>query len=454
MKETLQLNTQEQKRIMILNRLMAGELKTQEAAQLVGRSPRQVQRWLAAYRARGVEAVVHGNRGRAPTHRTDEQRRAQVLACAQGRYAGCNWQHFRDLLEEREGIVLSRSTVRRIVLAAGGKAARHYRPPRHRSRRERFPQEGMLVQIDGSPHAWLEERGPRLCLLSGIDDATGKIVAALFCEQEDTQGYMQLLQQIVERDGCPQAVYHDQHTLFPPRQHQAREQDDIEDQLRGHRQLGQLGRLLHTLGIQSIAARSPQAKGRVERLFGTLQDRLVIELRLAGASTMQEANALLQEYLPRFNARFQVPARVEEPAYQPIPAGVQLDEAFCFVHERVVANDNTIGFRGERLHVQATAERKSFVRARVQVHQHFDGSLKVWYQGRCLVTTPAPLEAPRLRVRGDAPRSRVAGSLAPVQSQASPPQAARVRGSTHPPRADHPWTKRAVRPKTTDSLTS
>lgn len=188
------------------------------------------------------------------------------------------------------------------------------------------------MQIDGSPHAWLEARGPRLTLLAAIDDATGQVEAAVFRLQEDAQGDFLLLWQLLERQGRPLALYHDRHSIFRPPTTPAERQDpqhgldERADALAGRQPRTQFGRALEQLGITSIAARSPQAKGRVERLFGTLQVRLVVELRLAGVNTLKAANTFLLTYLPRFNAQFAVPAATPDSAYRPLesayrPAG-------------------------------------------------------------------------------------------------------------------------------------
>jgi transposase len=268
MRETITLNTQEQKRVMVLNRILAGQLSAAEAASLLKLSPRQVQRILAAYRKEGVAAVVHGNRDRKPKHTIGEEVRQQVIALATGPYAGCNQQHLRDLLAEREGIVLSRASVHRILAGAQLLADPKRRKPQHRRRRKRYAQEGMLLQIDGSRHNWLGDRGPWLTLIAAIDDATGKISAAIFREQEDAQGYFLLVRQLVERSGCPLALYHDRHSIFT-QSRKATEADTLQEQLAGTQEPTQFARLLQELAITSIAARSPQAKGRVERLFGT-----------------------------------------------------------------------------------------------------------------------------------------------------------------------------------------
>jgi transposase len=294
MKETITLNPHEQKRLMILNRLIEGHLTAAEAAEVLDLSERQVRRLLAAYRKEGAAALAHGNRGRQPAHRINEEVRSKVISLATTRYRGCNYQHLHDLLAEREDIRLSRASVRRILQAAGVSSPRDQRRRQHRRRRRRYAQEGMLVQIDGSQHAWLGERGGFLTLLAAIDDATGKLVAAVFRQQEDAAGYFLLVRQ----HGRPLAFYHDRHGIFRQTS-KATEADRLAEQLAGKQDPTQFGRLLEELEITSIAARSPQAKGRVERLFGTLQERLVVELRLAGASTLQQANQVLADYLPR-----------------------------------------------------------------------------------------------------------------------------------------------------------
>ncbi len=398
MKETVTLNSQEQQRIKILNQLLAGELSMAQAASVLKCTERQVYRLKASYREKGAAAIMHGNRGRMSHRRIGTEIRKQVVTLACGVYAGCNQHQLRDLLEEREGIKLSRASVRRILQEAGICVAVPRKAPKHRLRRPRYRQEGQLVQIDGSPHAWLEERGPRLSLLGGIDDATGKVVGAVFREQEDQQGYFQVLRQMVEQYGCPQAIYHDRHTMFPARARHATEADSVSEQLAGKRTTTQLGRLFEQLQIVSIAARSPQAKGRIERLWGTFQDRLVSELRLAGACTLEQANQVLAAYLPRFNAQFAVPAADPALAWQDFPASFTFDQCFCWQEERSVALDNTVSYYKQRLQLLPTQTRQSWARAKVTVHESFDGTLTVFAQGRYLPSRPAPADPAQARI--------------------------------------------------------
>lgn len=382
----------EEKRLQLLNEIERRHITGRQGAAILDISLRHFKRLLAAYRQKGAAALAHGNRGRRPAHALDDQVKDRVLTLARTKYAGFNTQHFTEMLAEREGISLSRSTVRRILLDGGIKSPRRRHAPRHRFRRERFPQAGMLLQIDASHHDWLEGRGPGMALIGAIDDATGRVVHALFRNQEDSVGYFQLLRHIVVTWGLPHAFYHDGHSVFEvPRD----EPQSIEDQLEGRKHHTQFGRLLGELSITSIRSRSPQARGRIERLWGTFQDRLASELRLAGARTMEEANQVLQSYLPRHNRKFVVPAREPGSAFRNPPAS--LDDFFCFKYYRTVGLDNVICLGPNRLQVLPSNGRHSYVRAIVAVHQALDGRLSVHYQGQRLNTRPAIPEAAGLR---------------------------------------------------------
>jgi transposase len=444
MKDRVTLTTREQKRVLVLQRMERGEMTAAEAATVLAVSVRQVRRLLAAYRQQGVAALAHGNRGRTPGHTIRPQIRQQVLARATTDYAGANFQHLRDLLAQ-EGLVLSRASVRRILLEAGVPSPRTCRRRVHRRRRERRAQEGALVQIDGSPHAWLQGRGPQLVLLVALDDATGTILAALFRGQEDTHGYLLLLRQLVATHGCPLALYHDRHGIFQVNPARA---ETLEEQLAGHRAPTQFGRALQELAITSIAAQSPQAKGRIERLFGTLQERLVLALRVAGATTLEEANALLPSFLPAYNARFAVPAADPTPCYRPCVPLRRLDEICCFKYARTVAADNTVRLGPHTLQILPDRTRLSYVQARVEVHERLEGSLAVYYQGRCLATQEAPPDAPTVRARtGRAPGAppRPPAALAPPPGAR---ESAAPAGSRPParPAPDHPWRRTVMRP--------
>ncbi len=395
MQEMLTLNAREQRRLQVLNALEGGEVRMAVAAELMGVSVRQVRRLRAAYRQGGAARLAHGNRGRRPHNVLDESVAQHVVTLARGRYRGVNQQHLTELLQEEEQLWLSRSTVRRILLRAGIGSPRTRRPPKHRSRRERMPREGMLLQVDGSPHDWLEGRGPRLCLVGAIDDATSQVPCALFREQEDTRGYLMVLRHIVEKKGIPLSVYHDKHMIFVSPK---KDVESIEEQLAGACARTQVGRALQELGIESISADSPEAKGRIERLWRTFQDRLGSELRLAKASTLEEADRVLRRFLPRYNRRFVVPAAEAESAYRTVAAGLDLNRVFCLKHERTVGRDNVVSLSGRRFQVLPTHGRSSYARARVEVHERLDGSFAIYHGGTRLSTTIAPPEARGLRV--------------------------------------------------------
>jgi len=396
MLETITLNEREQKRVLVLNQVIAGRMTAEEAAELLGLSERQVWRILAAYRKEGAAALVHANRGRKPVNALELGLRDRVLELGKTKYAGFNHQHLTEMLNDDEKIAIKRGSVRRILLEGGMASPRKRRPPKHRSRRERYPKEGMLLQADGSRHDWLEGRGPYLTLVAAIDDATGTVPYGLFREQEDAHGYFLLLRHIVLTKGCPVALYRDRHGIFEPLSKQPL---SLEEQLAGRREPTQFGRLLEELEITSIGARSPQAKGRIERLWGTFQDRLVAELRLAHVNSLEEANQFLPGFLARYNRRFAVPAAEAGSAYRPLPPGFNPDTVFCFKYRRVVAADNTVRLEEHRLQLLPSKERASYARARVEVQERLDGSLAVYHEGRLVASKPAPLEAPVLRAR-------------------------------------------------------
>ena len=397
----LTLTEQEQARLQTLNLVLEKQMEVGEAAYLLGLSERHTWRILAAYRSEGAAALGHGNRGRRPANITPEEIRDQVTMLARTRYADFNHTHMTEMLEEREGITLARSTVRQILVGAGLTSPRHRRRPRHRCRRERMSQEGMLLQMDGSYHDWLEGRGPWLTLLFAIDDATGTVPYALFNERENSHGYFRLLEGIIQRRGVPLAVYTDRHAVFQSTDSAPK---GGEGQVVVEQQRTQVGRALLELGVSPIFARSPQAKGRIERAAGTFQDRLVSELRLAGARTMAEANRVLMEFLPRFNKRFAVPSTQTGCAYRTVDPEVDLEAILCFKHRRKVARDNTVKYKWRTLQLLPAPDRPSYAGVRVEVQERLDGHLVVCYQDRVIPTREAPPRPGLLRSGDRIPR--------------------------------------------------
>ncbi len=396
----LTLTAKEQTRLQILNGVLEGHWFVREATEVLGVSERHAWRLLAAYRKEGAAALAHGNRGRVPSNATPTATGQQVVAMAQERYSGINHTHLAELLAKLGGVVLSRSTVRRLLVGAGLPSPRYRRPPRHRYRRQRMPQEGMLLQVDGSHHAWLEDRGPWLTLLLAVDDATGSVPYAVFSEQEDTEGYFRLMMGIIQRRGIPLALYSDRHSVFL---HQNGANETVEAPLAGKGKQTQFSRAMWELGVTQVFAHSPEAKGRIERANGTFQNRLVADLRLAGASTLAEANGVLGEFLPRFNERFGVPAAQPGSAYRPLDAGYDIGAVLCFKELRRVAKDNTVQYQGHTLQLYPGLDRPSYAKARVEVQERLDGRLLVSYRGKLLTPEDAPPLAAALRASATSP---------------------------------------------------
>ena len=415
------LSRREQQRAHVLAQILEGHLTVPDAAPLLGRSTRHVRRLLARVRAHGLTALAHGNRGRPSARRWPDSLRERLLPLARTRYAGCNDCHLTELLAEHEQLHVSRATVQRWLRQAGLGSPRKRRPPQHRRRRERMPQAGLLVQMDGSHHSWLEDRGPWLVLLAAIDDATGEVLAGVFRPEEDAHGYFLLLRRLIQRYGVPVAAYTDRHGLF---HRDPRTRQTLAEELEGAIPSTQIGRAFQELGIRWIPASSPQGQGRVERLFGTFQDRLVTELRLAQARTLADAQRVLDRFLPRYNARFAQPAAHPEPAWQPAPA--DLERICCFKYQRTVSHDNTISLDGCLLQLAPGPSARSYTGTRVDVYARLNGTLAVYYRGQ-------RLRAKRLPQGYRRPT--------PV------PPATLPRSSAHPQAPDHPWKQWAAEGK-------
>jgi transposase len=420
-RETITLDARAQHRLYVLNHVLTGELTARQAAVYLELSVRQVRRLLAAYRREGASGLIHGNRGRPASNRLPPDLRDRLVELATTTYAGVNRAHLADLLAEREAISVPERSLRRVLADAGLAPVRRRRPRGHRTRRERMSQAGLLLQVDGSRHDWLEGRGPYLTLVGGIDDATGIVTGGVFREQEDATGYLAVLIQTAAEYGLPLGLYSDRHGIF----WRGRTIPTIAEQFAGRPSTTQLGLALQAAGIGWIAARSPQAKGRVERLWGTLQDRLRIELRLAGAASLDEANVVLASYLPRHNARFAVPPQDPAPAWRPLSSDRPAETLFCFRHGRHLARDGTFTLLGRSLMV---LERERPGPSRVIVQEHLDGSLWLEHGERLLAVVPAPER--------------------PLVLRAAPAPPARPRSSAHKPPPHHPWLRYpAVRPR-------
>jgi len=371
------LSSKELNRLQVVSLSLAGRCTVKEAAEKLRLSPRQVKRLRKKVRELGASGIAHAGRGKKSSKKISKEVEQEVLGLARGKYRGFNDTHMGEKLKQKEGINIGRETLRGMLRKAGIGAVRRHRPPKHRKRRERRPQEGLMLLFDGSPHDWLEGRGPKLHLVGAIDDATGKMPWGSFEDAETTEGYLGLVAEITKRKGIPASVYVDKHSAFVT----TRKSWILEEELQGYRQPTQVGRALQQLGISLILAQSPQAKGRVERLWQTLQDRLISEMRLRGISTKEEANAYLQqEFIPEYNARFAKPAAMPQKAYRLWPVGLKRQRVFCLKYSATVKNDNTVRREGLIFDIPPHKSRYSFAKAKVEVNHLLDGSWQIYYQ--------------------------------------------------------------------------
>lgn len=419
-REVMAMTAREAKRLYLIQQVLERTLRQRPAAELAGCSLRQVQRLVRRVRQEGPRGVVHRLRGRCSNRRHPEAQRQRALALYRTHYADFGPTLACEKLVERHQLRLGRETLRRWLVAAGLWAGRR-QAPRHHQWRERKACAGELVQVDGSHHDWLEGRGPPLVLMAYIDDATSEVFAGFYA-YEGTLPAFDSFARYARRYGLPQAVYVDRHTTYrsPGRR-------TITDELAGRsRPQSQFERALGELGVEVIPAYSPQAKGRIERLFGTFQDRLVKELRLAGVTTREAANGFLAGYLPSYNRRFSRGPRSPVNLHRPCPPGGVLRRALTIRQPRGLRADNTIQHAGQTylLETRWNGHRPTTIQTEVRL----DGQLYLVDGDRLLryrAVAPRPVAAPR---------------------PASPPRG-RQRRRIPPP--DHPWRRFVLSKNTT-----
>lgn len=366
----------EQRRYEVMQEVISGRRTMVDAVQVLCITERHGYRIKARVKKGGAKGVVHGNRGRRPKIALPRSLLEEVVELRREKYKGFNDRQFTEKLVEVEGLEVSRETVRKVLRAAGIGPERKRRMPRHRQRRERRPREGQTLQMDGSPHDWLEGRGPELELIHSTDDATNK-ECGHFELAETTEGYFKLCMDIFSKNGLPESIYVDRHSIFWTDREQTRE-----EQFLNKRPLTEFGRAMDELGVQMIYANSPQAKGRVERTGGTHQDRLVSELRLANAKTLEEANVVVRRYFRDYNRKFTKKAKEAEKAWRPIPEGLDMKHVLCWKDKRLVKNDNTVSLDGMILQIPPSDVRYSFAKATVEIHRLLDGTITIHYKNQ------------------------------------------------------------------------
>jgi transposase len=410
------MSTEEVRRAGILERVRQGELRQTEAATLLGMSYRHTKRLMKRYRASGAAGLVHGNAGRRSRHAQPEAVRQQALELVREHYSGAVGERFgptlaAEHLHAEHGIEVDHETLRRWMLEAG-LWSKERKSRKHRRRRPRKEHFGELLQMDGSFHHWLEERAGRGCLINLVDDATGTTLA-WFAEEETTWAVADVLRAWVQTYGIPRAIYTDWKSVY----HAPAEGEDQEQRL------SQFGQMCAKLGIELIAANSPQAKGRVERNHGTHQDRLIKKMRRLRIASYEDANEyLLKSYLGEHNARFAIGPAQAADFHDPVRSDLDLDTVFCLECDRVVSNDGVIRYNNRMLQLNGEGVGAGFT---VQVQERRDGTLRVVRKGQALQWQE--IEALPRRIEKRDGRQR--------------------RSITIPP-ATHPWKKmRTIAPK-------
>jgi transposase len=428
--ETFTLSRRELHRPGLLKALCAGRVTTRQVANALHLSLRQTRRLRRRFESSGAAGLAHRSRGRPSPRRLDAATRAAITELMTTVYVGFNDRHLTEKLREQHGLLVSRESVRRLRRVLGVAPRHRRRPPQGRQRRTPEAARGALVQIDGSPFAWLGPQRPSLMLLGAIDDATSEILALHFRPAEDVHGYTTLFRQLFTTHGLPLALYGDRLNLLVRNDRHW----SVAEELAGAQFPTHLGRMLQDLGIAYVAAHSPQAKGRVERLWATLQDRLVSELRLRGITTVAAATAYLPEFIADFNRRFARPAALSQPVWRRPPADLAL--VLSCRYRRVVARDNTVRVGPRWAQLPAT---RSYAGLTVEVRELLDGRLVVLHDG-LLRAQAAPLPGPFTLKPRRAPNDD--RRLSRRRPAPAPP--ARTTPPTHTgrrPLPTHPWVR-------------
>lgn len=338
--EIYHMTEREMTRLKVAERLLEGEIKVKDAAEVLRLSTRQVIRIKERVKRFGPGAVIHGNRKRKPKNATEDKLKDLVVELKTGKYTSTNFSHFTELLAEREKIDLSRPTVHRILKDAGLVSPKKKKKVKAHRSRKRLDCPGMMVQLDASPYPWLG--GDKLSLHGAIDDATGKVLGLYMCREETLEGYFEVTRQMIKSSGIPVSTYQDRHTIF----FNPKGKLSVEDELEGKREpYTQFSQAMSELGVRMIPAGSPQAKGRIERLWGTLQDRLLQEFNINGIKNVESANKFTKKYIEKFNRRFSVRSRGES-VFRKLKKDTNLDYILCAKVTRKLDSGSSFSYRG------------------------------------------------------------------------------------------------------------
>ena len=362
----------ELKRLHVIQKVLEGIIKQIEAAEILSLSGRQIRRIVKRIRVEGSRGIIHRSRGRPSNRRISDKMKEKVIELYRAQYKGFGPTLASEKLFERNGIRINDETLR-IWLLGTGDWRKSRRRRRHRQWRERKHRYGEMVQMDGSHHDWFEGKGPWCVLMGYIDDAMGKVFGR-FYDYEGTIPAMDSFKRYIKKYGLPLCVYLDKYKTY-----KSTAKPTIEDQLNDREPLSDFERALRELGVEVRHANSPQAKGRIERLFGTLQDRLVKEMRLRGIRSLEEANAFLEEYLPTYNRRFSVSPKERGNLHRSLERGLDLDAILCIKTERTLRNDFTVAHNRKLYQVEDKIHA-----SKVMVQDRMDGSLHMTYKNRPL----------------------------------------------------------------------
>ena len=386
----MSMTEKEAKRGRVIGLASAGTIKNSEAAEYLGISARQVMRLKARFAKDGICGMVHGNAERKPKHSISAEVRERILDLFKEKYYDHNFSHFTERLNEIEGISVSRSSASRVLRAGGIKSKRAVkRRPRAHCPRQRKPVPGIMWQTDASRHKWFGKMYDFATLHAYIDDATGIVTGAFFTENECTLGYTEALRQGIAAYGCPLSIYSDRHTIF----RSTKELTD-EEIIRGaDTPMSNFGHALYELGIKQIMAQTPQAKGRIERLWNTFQDRLVSELRLLGVTDTAGANRVLADgFIRDYNSRFAVVPQKDGSACIPLDKNTDLDLVFSHRSERKAGGGNTISYNGNIYSPADTNNNTVFVpRSTLEVRETTNGDVYVMHHGKAILMKQIPM---------------------------------------------------------------
>ncbi len=349
--EIYHMTEKEMVRVEVIDRLLRGEMKVNQAAHILMLSSRQVIRIKERMKKSGPGAAIHGNRTRKPANATDNNIKDLVVELKKDKYPGANFSHFQELLLERENITLSQPTVHRILSSAGIKSPKKKKKIRTHFYRKRMDCPGAMVQLDASPYPWFDS--VELSLHGAIDDASSNILGLYLCRQECLEGYFEVVRQMIVNEGIPVSTYNDRHTIFvSPKKAKLSIEDELDGKLKPNTQFSAA---MSELGINMIPAGSPQAKGRIERLWGTLQDRLVQEFVLNEIKDIDSANDFIKKYIPKFNARFSVVPK-KGPVFRELDSSLNLDYILCSKYTRKLDSGSAFSYAGNYYQLKAGAK--------------------------------------------------------------------------------------------------